>query len=186
MASDDELAAEADQLARLLRSRNLRAVFAESCTAGLVSATLARTPGISDQLCGSAVAYRDATKQCWLNVSAADLGPSGPGPVSSEVAVEMAEGVLRITPEADLAASVTGHLGPDAPEPLDGLMFTAVAIRGDEQGGPPASVRVQDFRLREVDTAAENSDGNSLRVARQRAAAQTVLQFVRVSIEEVF
>jgi len=41
----------------------------------------------------------------------------------------MAEGALLKTPEAQFAVSITGHLGPDAPEGLDGVVFLGVAIR---------------------------------------------------------
>jgi nicotinamide-nucleotide amidase len=41
----------------------------------------------------------------------------------------MAEEALAVTPEANLSASVTGHLGPQAPPGLDGLVFVGVAER---------------------------------------------------------
>jgi PncC family amidohydrolase len=118
---------EARELARSLAQLNLRVVFAESCTAGLISASLARIPGISNWLCGSAVTYRSQTKVDWLGVSEADIERSGA--VSKAVARSMALHVLAKTPEADVAASVTGHLGPDAPVRQDGLVFVSAARR---------------------------------------------------------
>jgi len=53
-----------------------------------------------------------------------------PGPVSQEVAKLMAQRVLDKTPEADVAISVTGHLGPDAPPKLDGRVYIGIARRG--------------------------------------------------------
>lgn len=41
----------------------------------------------------------------------------------------MALGVLAKTAEADWSAAVTGHLGPDAPSELDGVIYVAVARR---------------------------------------------------------
>ena len=114
-------------VADLLKQSKARIVFAESCTAGLVSATLARVPGISEFHCGSAVVYRLATKTRWLGISEQLL--NDPGPVSDEVARAMAEGVLTRTPEADLAVSITGHLGPNAPTDQDGLIFVGFARR---------------------------------------------------------
>lgn len=118
----------AKQLAECLRSCDVRVVFAESCTAGLVSASLAKVPGISAWLCGSAVVYREATKTDWLGVSPADLEKFSA--VSEPVARAMANGVLERTAEAQASASVTGHFGPGAPEGLDGVVYVSVAARG--------------------------------------------------------
>jgi PncC family amidohydrolase len=115
------------QIARLLAACELRVVFAESCTAGLACATLAKTPGISEHLCGSAVTYRNETKAEWLGVGRDVLAK--PGPVSRITAEQMAAGVLRATPEADLSVSITGHLGPNAPGKLDGLVYVGLARR---------------------------------------------------------
>lgn len=146
-------------LARALATEGLRVVFAESCTSGLVAASLGRVPGVSEVLCGSAVTYRNDTKAKWIGVKPASL--NSPGPVSAEVAQQMAIGVLRKTPEADLAASVTGHLGPDAPPRLDGTIFVAVAKRRQRQ----IRAVVKRFKL-PVGT----------RLGRQRAAALRVLE----------
>lgn len=113
----------ADSLCRL----GWRVVFAESCTAGLVSAALGSIPGISEYLCGSAVTYRDRTKQDWLGVSKELL--VDPGPVSKEVVTAMARGALDLAVEADLALAITGHLGPAAPPALDGVVHLGVACK---------------------------------------------------------
>jgi len=127
----DELHDAAQQLAVLLSAQQRHIVFAESCTAGLVSAALAGVPGVSQWHCGSAVTYRETTKTAWLSVPPELIEQKNV--VSSEVAAAMAEGVLHLTPEAGVAASVTGHLGPDAPADLDGVIYIAVARReGDE------------------------------------------------------
>jgi len=52
------------------------------------------------------------------------------GPVSEQVARQMAWGVLEQTAEADLAISVTGHLGPEAPAGYDGLVYSGCLRRG--------------------------------------------------------
>ena len=65
--STDNLARD---VARELEQQNKKIVFAESCTAGLVSASLAKVPGISQHHCGSAVTYRNDSKHRWLGVSA--------------------------------------------------------------------------------------------------------------------
>lgn len=159
----DPVYAAAQNLAVTLQRAQRRIVFAESCTAGLVSATLGRIPGISQWLCGSAVVYRLDTKHRWLGVSQAEL--IQPGPVSPQVAEAMARGVLERTPEADLAVAVTGHLGPDAPSAQDGLVYLAGLLR--EGSGLPV---IKELRL---PTTPENS--LSLRESRQRWAAIEVL-----------
>ena len=120
---------EARQLAQLLAERDLMIVFAESCTAGLAAATLAQVPGVSAHLCGSVVTYRPTTKHVWLDVSEDDLQQYTAE--SEPVARQMALGVLRNTPEADLAVSITGHLGPGAPPAADGIVYIGVAWRRD-------------------------------------------------------
>jgi PncC family amidohydrolase len=114
-------------LAKLLNEKRVHVVFAESCTAGLVAATLSEAPGISQWHCGSAVTYRETTKTAWLKISPEDISQFNV--VSAQIARQMAVGVLHATPEADWAASITGHLGPQAPPALDGIVYIAVARR---------------------------------------------------------
>ena len=115
------------ELADALEQTRIRIVFAESCTAGLVAASLAGVPGISAWLCGSAVTYQEKTKSDWLGVTSSDLEAFTA--VSEQVTTSMAIGVLAKTTTADLAVAVTGHLGPGAPPPLDGVIFIAATRR---------------------------------------------------------
>jgi nicotinamide mononucleotide (NMN) deamidase PncC len=93
----------------------------------------------------------------------------------------MAVGVLERTPEADLAASVTGHLGPDAPAALDGVIYVGVARRD------PASSDVRVERILRH-TLSNKSDAVSsplgVRHERQEQAAVFVLQAVRAAITQ--
>lgn len=162
------LSQEAKQLAGLLAKQEIRVVFAESCTAGLVAASLAHMPGISDFLCGSAVTYREATKQAWLDVSPTALKRHTA--VSRAVTQEMARNVLKKTPEADWSAAVTGHLGPNAPAELDGKTFVAVARRRGK-------------RLMEAGTSAFQL-AETTRVRRQQEAARLVLRTLRETLEK--
>lgn len=118
---------EVNRLATALKEQRSRIVFAESCTAGMVSGLLAAVPGISEHLCGSLVTYRDDSKRQWLSIPAEVLEQHTA--VSADVTERMAIEALQRTPEANLAAAVTGHLGPDAPASMDGLCFVAVARR---------------------------------------------------------
>ena len=115
------------RIAALLKQQNLKVVFAESCTGGLVAGALTQVPGISHHHCGGVVVYRNATKRAYLGISAGLL--KNPGPVSETIAREMATRVLKLTPEADISAAVTGHLGPGAPPELDGVAYIAIARR---------------------------------------------------------
>lgn len=110
-----------------LRRQQAKVVFAESCTAGLVAATLGKQPGISDHLCGSAVTYRESAKVNWLGVRESTLKRHSA--VSPATTIEMVRGVLKITPEADWGVAITGHVGPNAPPDLDGIVYVAIAKR---------------------------------------------------------
>jgi nicotinamide-nucleotide amidase len=109
--SDEELE---EVVGRLLRATGSTIVCAESLTGGAVSARLARAPGASDYLLGSAVCYSSEAKREILGVSAETI--DGPGVVSRECAAEMAAGARRLF-GADVAVSLTGAAGP---EPHDG------------------------------------------------------------------
>ncbi len=160
-----ELQQTVEQFAKVLKQRSLRIVFAESCTAGLLSATLSKIPGISNFLCGSFVTYRNNSKSSWLGVSVGDLDAPEIGPVSETVAIQMAVGALQKTPEAEIAISVTGHLGPNAPPNWDGIAFSAVATRTSEA---PSVVKLQ--------LLSEPEEELTLRQTRQIDAAIQVLQ----------
>ena len=167
-AMNERLKQAATALAAALKKSDNRIVFAESCTAGLVSATLAGVPGISAYHCGSAVTYRNDTKARWLGVSETTLNTEGA--VSRETAMQMASGVLQKTPEADVAVSVTGHLGPNAPNELDGVIWIGAATR-------PAAASSVSIRLRELEPT------NSDRLFRQTFAACLVLQTALAACE---
>lgn len=115
------------RLVGLLREKNLKIVFAESCTGGLAAAKMTGVPGVSNYFCGSAVTYRIATKDQWLGIDA-DLINAHTAE-SPETSLAMAIGILDRTPEADLSVAITGHLGPDAPPEKDGLIYVAIAKR---------------------------------------------------------
>jgi len=155
----------ARRVARLLKATGRKVVFAESCTGGLVSGSLTKIAGISEHHCGGVVVYRDNTKVAYLGIPRNLL--VDPGPVSRPVAELMAQCVLQKTPEADIAASVTGHLGPGAPAKLDGLVFVAVATR------KPAVVTACELRCRRRDS----------RVVRQRWVVEKVLELVGNELE---
>jgi PncC family amidohydrolase len=116
----------AEQLQAVCLRRRLTVALAESCTGGLVAATLTAVPGSSGYLLGGVVSYADEAKRDVLGVDPALLAAHGA--VSAQVARAMAVGV-RERFGADLAASVTGIAGPDggsAAKPV-GLTYVGVA-----------------------------------------------------------
>lgn len=177
------LASLVQDVAELLRKTKSRIVFAESCTAGLVSAVMGRVPGISEFHCGSAVVYRLDTKTRWLDVS--DEMLIDPGPVSSVVAEAMARGALEKTPEAQMSAVITGHLGPNAPEAQDGLVYVGIGHRRESVEALPLAwvepIDVKTFRreLPKTITCLTDTGAESLREWRQWKATELVLTLVR-------
>jgi nicotinamide-nucleotide amidase len=119
-------ATPASATVQALRSRGATVAVAESCTAGLAAATLARIPGASRMLLGGAITYADAEKVRACGVLPETLARHGA--VSAETAREMAEGIRRRA-GADFGLSVTGIAGPSGGsrgKPV-GLVFISVA-----------------------------------------------------------
>lgn len=159
------MSSAARRLAQILRTRQQKVVFAESCTAGLASAVLAAVPGISEFHCGGMVVYRNETKQQYLGITSRLLATHGA--VSERIAREMATRVLERTDEAHYSAAVTGHLGPNAPAGQDGLVFIAVAHRDKR-----IHCQVERFLCEPGDP----------RTTRQRKVAQAVLERLAAAI----
>ena len=160
-----------------LRSRRDRLVLAESCTSGLVAAELGQIPGISEFLCGSMVVYRTPTKTAWLGISTAILENPEMGPVSAQVTTELAEAVLARTPEATVAAAITGHLGPGSPAALDGKVFCAVVRRGDIDS-------LSKWRAYQLTSPVPVDNEDLLRrSARQKEAAGVLLSYLTEFLE---
>jgi nicotinamide-nucleotide amidase len=117
----------AQEIARLLGLREEKMVLGESCTGGLVAATLTQIPGISQIFCGSVVTYQPKAKRKWLGVRRSTIRNFTSE--SPEVAAEMAMALLAQTPSADWSLAVVGHLGPNAPEDKDGHIYVCCARR---------------------------------------------------------
>ena len=162
--SFEKLNSIAVSLKEQLESVGMKCAFAESCTGGMVAAAMAGVPGVSAVLCGSMVTYRDDSKSSWIGVDPALIAQHSAE--SGEVTSAMVVGLLEKTPEADVGAAVTGHLGPDAPADKDGKVFVAVARRGD------GSALVKELKLVSSD-----------RIERQIEAAvlvlETLFEFIR-------
>lgn len=164
------------QLFERLQHRQHSIVFAESCTAGLIAGSMGRLPGVSEVLAGSAVVYQLATKTAWLDVSAAMLQTHGA--VSQAVSEQMSRGALKLTPHAHIAASITGHLGPDAPPELDGVAWSTIAIRSH------AATTCHSRRLDLTSRDEPEQTGETLRISRQILAVESVLRFCLEQLEQ--
>ncbi|CAM3948674.1 competence/damage-inducible protein A [Cohnella lubricantis] len=116
---------------RLMTQKRLTLTLAESCTGGMIAASLTTVPGSADAFVGGVVSYSNGVKHKLLGVPMALLeGEGAPGAVSEETAAAMAEGALTAA-GADLALSVTGVAGPAGVEgkPV-GLVYVGLAERG--------------------------------------------------------
>jgi nicotinamide-nucleotide amidase len=125
------LDAQARDLLEQFRRLGLTLATAESCTGGLIAATLTEIAGSSDVVERGFVTYSNAAKTELLGVPAPLIAAHGA--VSEPVARAMAEGALAHS-QADLAVAVTGIAGPGgaSPEKPVGLVHLAVARRGGE------------------------------------------------------
>ena len=101
------------QILAAARARGWRIATAESCTGGMVAASLTDIAGASDVFEVGYVTYSNAAKMDLLAVRAATLARSGA--VSEDVAAEMARGASNRS-GAHLAVATTGIAGPGGSE----------------------------------------------------------------------
>jgi nicotinamide-nucleotide amidase len=131
MMIDAELSERARALLDLCRTKKLKVAAAESCTGGLLAATLTEIAGSSDVFERGLVTYSNEAKQTMLGVASTTLAQHGA--VSRETAEAMAKGALAHAP-VDLAVSITGIAGPGGAvsgKPV-GLVHFAAASRAGQ------------------------------------------------------
>ena len=124
-----ELIEPARALLDLCRARKLTIAAAESCTGGLLAATLTEIPGSSAVFDRGFVTYSNDAKTAMLGVPVDLLAAFGA--VSRETAQAMASGALARA-GVDLAVAITGIAGPGGAMPGKpvGLVHIAAASRG--------------------------------------------------------
>ena len=115
-----------------LRDRKQTVGFGESCTGGLLSATMSAEAGVSDIYLGSIVSYSYQAKVDLLGVSWSVL--KAEGAVSEKIALQMAHGV-RNQIKCHWSVSITGIAGPTGgtPEKPVGTVWFAVSGPGFEE-----------------------------------------------------
>jgi len=116
----------AKQIIDILAERQQTLVTAESCTGGLIAATLTGVPGSSAAFHGGFVTYANTAKSRMIHVQSRLIRDYGA--VSNQVARAMADGA-RNTARVDFAVSSTGVAGPDGgsvKKPV-GLVYVAVS-----------------------------------------------------------
>ena len=110
-------------LAAILLSRNWTVSLAESCTGGLVCATLTELAGSSEWFERGYITYSNEAKNECLGVPSQLI--ESHGAVSEQVAKAMAEGA-RINSGSNVAISITGVAGPSggsAEKPVGTVCF---------------------------------------------------------------
>lgn len=119
-----------ERIAELLIKHHLKITTAESCTGGLIAATLVNVPGISGQFEEGYITYSNEAKEKLLGVSHETLERYGA--VSSQTAEEMAKGARKAA-DADVSVISTGIAGPDGgtEEKPVGLVYLACCF-GEE------------------------------------------------------
>lgn len=118
-----------DKIVILLKSKQYTITTAESCTGGLLAGRILNVAGASAIFNEGYITYSNEAKMRLLGVSPTTLEKLGA--VSSQTALEMAEGVAEAA-KAKVALSVTGIAGPDGgtEEKPVGLVYIGCYING--------------------------------------------------------
>lgn len=145
-----------------LQNNDLMAAVAESCTGGMLSASIVSVSGASKVFYEGVVTYANQSKIDRLGVSYETLEQYGA--VSEQVAKEMAYGL--IDNEVDLAIATTGIAGPDGgtKEKPVGLVYIGIASTRNE----PFAIRNMFYGSRE-----------QIRKSTKNASLFYALQFLR-------
>lgn len=117
-----------DRIAELLAKKNIKVSTAESCTGGMIAATLVNVSGISNWFEEGYVTYSNSAKQKLLGVDKDTLKQYGA--VSEQTARQMAIGAAKAA-GCQAAVATTGIAGPDggtAEKPV-GLVYIGAVVK---------------------------------------------------------
>ncbi len=152
-----------ESVVRLLSSNGLTIATAESCTGGLVAATLIRVSGASDVFKEGFVTYSNRAKKTRIGVKKQTLEKFGA--VSKETVTEMLTGTAKET-KADVTVAISGVAGPSGgtEEKPVGTVYIGCYVKGN--------IRVERFQFK--------GDRNKVRAT----AASKALAMVRMCVKE--
>lgn len=121
-AYTEEDATLEELILKQLQRQNKKIVFAESCTGGLTCQRLTGVSGASQSVFGAYTPYQVEAKDRMLGVQV-----SQEGAVSKEASFQLAEKAKKIS-GADIAASITGYMGPTGGTTADpiGTMYLCI------------------------------------------------------------
>ena len=117
---------ELKKIANKLKNKKIKISVAESCTGGLISLNLIKTPGASKYFNMGIISYSNYSKKKILKVK--DKTLKNYGAVSAETCKEMCENLLKIS-KSNITISTTGIAGPNGgskKKPI-GLVYIGVA-----------------------------------------------------------
>jgi nicotinamide-nucleotide amidase len=131
IAIDAGLIAQASEILKACAARGELLTTAESCTGGLLAATLTAVPGASQVFERGFVTYSNAAKSEMLGVPYWLIERHGA--VSEDVARAMAGGAITHS-RATLGVAITGVAGPDGgtPDKPVGLVYIAAGRKDGE------------------------------------------------------
>ncbi len=147
-----------------LSNMHLTVATAESCTGGLVSKLITDVSGSSAVFeCGIA-AYSDRSKASILGVNPETIEKFGA--VSTETAVEMAEGAKRVC-SVDIAIATTGIAGPAGGSAEKPVGTVCIAVTSDKHS--------ESLRL----SFPENLGRDAIRYASAEAAFKLIIKAIQ-------
>lgn len=151
---DDEARELAQTLIKLCTEKGLTLGTVESCTGGLIGATLTAIDGSSTAFMGGLITYANDIKHRLADVPTETIETHGA--VSEQTAIAMAQGGRKHL-DVDLCVSVTGIAGPQggtAEKPV-GLVHFAVASKAGtvHEKHEFGSIGRDEIRLSTVHTA---------------------------------
>lgn len=159
---------DVEATARFMHDQKLCLTTAESCTAGLIAATLADIPGAGALLDCAYVVYSEASKQHCVGVRADTL--ENFNLTSEEVAREMALGALQNS-RANAAISNTGVTDDTDPDIPAGTQCFAWAFRRPDTDRPLVYSETRRFK----------GDRNQIREAAALYALSRIMTYAEPS-----